>query len=281
MYHTSLICSLLLLVCHTIEASNAALDWPALWHGEVLVETIDHDAGFPGLRASFVVPASRERIWAVLLDYQNFPEIFPDIDKIQVLEHDAQGAKVEYWVDAMLRKFHYVVYRHYEKPGWRLTWRRLSGDLQRIEGSWEVRETPRRGAAAAPVDRTRVGGPGGTACPGALSHERRGALRPGEGPFASGIHHQQRHDTPQDGPDKGRHMGELGQHDRISPGPCQQKIAEIIEGIQRTHHGQYVDDVWRPWEALPGESAKHRSGAQTKEHTKQGAHEAHGDHAKQ
>jgi hypothetical protein len=37
------------------------------------------------------------------------------------------------------------LYRHYEKPGWRLTWRRLSGDLQRIEGSWEVRETPQPG----------------------------------------------------------------------------------------------------------------------------------------
>jgi hypothetical protein len=145
MYYTSLICSLLLVLCHTVEASNATLDWPALWHGEVLVEAIDHDAEFPGLRAFFAISASRERIWAVLVDYQNFPEIFPDIDKIQVLERDAQGAKVEYWVHAVLRKYHYVVYRHYEKPGWRLTWRRLSGDLQRLEGSWEVRETPRPG----------------------------------------------------------------------------------------------------------------------------------------
>jgi hypothetical protein len=145
MYRTSLICSLLLVVCHAIAASSSELNWSALWQGEVLVEAIEHEAGFPGLRACFVVPATRERIWAALLDYQHFPEIFPDIDKIHVLDHDAQGATVEFWVDAVLRKYHYVLYRHYEKPGWRLTWRRLSGDLQRIEGSWEVRETPWRG----------------------------------------------------------------------------------------------------------------------------------------
>src|SRR5688500_16198703 len=99
MYHTYLLVSLLLAFCSVMEASNTELDWPALLQGEVLVETIEHDAGLPGLRAFFAVPASRERIWAVLIDYQNFPDIFPDIDKVHVLEHDAQGAKVEYWVD--------------------------------------------------------------------------------------------------------------------------------------------------------------------------------------
>jgi hypothetical protein len=145
MYHTCLIVSLLLAFCSATEASNTKLDWPALLQGEVLVEAIEHDAGFPGVRASFVVPASRERIWDVLLDYQRFPDMFPDIDKLHVLEHNAQGATVAFWVDVMLRKYHYVLYRHYEKPGWRLTWRRLSGDLQRLEGSWEVRETPQPG----------------------------------------------------------------------------------------------------------------------------------------
>jgi hypothetical protein len=63
---------------------------------------------------------------------------------MQVLEQDAYGAKIEFWVDAVLRKYHYVVYRSYEQPGRRLTWRRLSGDVQRLEGSWEIRDTPER-----------------------------------------------------------------------------------------------------------------------------------------
>jgi ribosome-associated toxin RatA of RatAB toxin-antitoxin module len=145
MYHTILIISLLLAFSHAIAVADAERNWHALSQGEVLVETIEKSAGFPGLRAMFVVPASRERIWDVLLDYEHFPEIFAGIDNLQVLAQDAQGATIEFWVDAVLQKYHYVVYRHYEKPGWRLTWRRLSGDLRRLEGSWEIRDTPQRG----------------------------------------------------------------------------------------------------------------------------------------
>jgi len=36
-----------------------------------------------------------------------------------------------------------VLYRHYDEPGRRLTWTRVAGDLKRLEGSWEIRETPR------------------------------------------------------------------------------------------------------------------------------------------
>jgi hypothetical protein len=144
MSHTTLLVSLCLVFSHAIAAADAEMDWPALWRGEVLVETIENSQGLPGLRAVFVVPAARERIWSVLLDYQHYAQIFTGIDKMQVLEQDAHGAKIEFWVDAVLRKYHYVVYRYYEQPGRRLTWRRLSGDLQRLEGSWEIRDTPER-----------------------------------------------------------------------------------------------------------------------------------------
>ena len=65
--------------------------------GDVVVEAVKRPDGLPGLRASFAVAAPRERIWAVLLDYANFPKIFPDIHDMRVLTHDQQGAQVEYW----------------------------------------------------------------------------------------------------------------------------------------------------------------------------------------
>jgi hypothetical protein len=145
MYHTTLLVTLLLMFSSAITPANTDIDWPTLLQGEVLVEAVENSAGLSGLRALFVVPAARERIWGVLLDYKNFPEIFSGIDNMQVLDQDAQGATVEFWVDALLKKYHYVVYRHYEKPGWRLTWRRLSGDLRQLEGSWEIRDTPQSG----------------------------------------------------------------------------------------------------------------------------------------
>jgi ribosome-associated toxin RatA of RatAB toxin-antitoxin module len=121
----------------------AGRDWALLFAGDVVVEPVKHPDGIPGLRASFAVAAPRERIWAVLLDYTNFPKIFPDIHDLRVLTHDPQGDQVEYWVNAVVSKYHYVLYRHYDEPGRRLTWTRVAGDLKRMEGSWEIHDTPR------------------------------------------------------------------------------------------------------------------------------------------
>jgi coenzyme Q-binding protein COQ10 len=121
----------------------AGRDWAALFAGDVVVEAVKGPDGISGLRASFAIAAPRERIWDVLLDYANFPKIFPDIHDLRVLMHDPQGDQVEYWVNAVVSKYHYVLYRHYDEPGRRLTWTRVAGDLKRMEGSWEICDTPR------------------------------------------------------------------------------------------------------------------------------------------
>lgn len=123
-----------------------AKDWEKLFNGEVLVESIDSSDRLPGVRASFVVEAQPEWIWFALIDYENFTEIFREMDKVRVLEQDGEGAKVEFWLTLFLRQYHYVLYRHYENPGRKLTWQRVSGDLERIEGSWEIRNTSRAGS---------------------------------------------------------------------------------------------------------------------------------------
>lgn len=134
-----------LLACGPAEAGG--VDWDTLLAGEVVVETVKHPDGFPGLRASFTVAAGRERIWAVLIDYANFLKLFPDLDKIRVLAQDQDGAQVEIWVNAVVAHYHYVVYRRYDEPGRRLTWSRIGGDFKRLEGSWEIRDTPRPGVS--------------------------------------------------------------------------------------------------------------------------------------
>ena len=82
------------------HAIGGGVDWDRLLAGEVVVETVQHPDGFSGLRASFTVTAARERIWAVLVDYVNFPQLFPDIDKMRVLAQDQYGAQVEFWITA-------------------------------------------------------------------------------------------------------------------------------------------------------------------------------------
>jgi hypothetical protein len=121
----------------------SGVDWDTLFAGEVVVKTVKHPDGFSGLRTLFTVAAPRERIWTVLVDYANYLKIFPDIQKIRVLTQDDQGAQVEYWVNGILSRYHYVLYRRYDEPGRRLTWAQITGDLKRLEGNWEIRDTPR------------------------------------------------------------------------------------------------------------------------------------------
>jgi ribosome-associated toxin RatA of RatAB toxin-antitoxin module len=127
----------------TASAVAGSVDWAALFAGDVVVEAVKRLDGISGLRASFAVAAPRERIWTVLLDYAHFPQIFPGIHDMRVLTNDQQGAQVEYWVNALVSKYHYVLYRRYDEPGRRLTWTRVAGDLKRLEGSWEIHDTPR------------------------------------------------------------------------------------------------------------------------------------------
>jgi hypothetical protein len=135
----------LLIVGSIIALAQHSTDWERILGGEVIVNAVQKNDGLSGVRAMFTVTAAREQIWAVLLDYENFQQIFYGIEKIKVQEQHASGAQVEFWIDAVLKKYHYVLYRHYEQPGWRLTWQQIAGDLKRIEGSWEIRETPQSG----------------------------------------------------------------------------------------------------------------------------------------
>ncbi len=139
-------------------APNA--DWDRLFNGEVIVADKENEAGIPGLQAMFVVSASAERIWEVLVDYEHFKKIFKGILKLRVLDENPSGAIVEFWIDAVLAELHYILYRHYERPGQRITWKRLAGDLKAIEGSWEISATPRSDQKLLVYESfVRVGGP--------------------------------------------------------------------------------------------------------------------------
>jgi hypothetical protein len=141
--------ALIALLSLTLAApANAGIDWASILEGEILVESATSENGLEGVRAVFAVTASRERIWEVLTDYENFKNVFPRIEEMIVLEEDGTGATIEFWGDALVTELHYVLRRSYVEPGYRLTWRRISGDLKRIEGSWRIVEGPEPGVYA-------------------------------------------------------------------------------------------------------------------------------------
>jgi ribosome-associated toxin RatA of RatAB toxin-antitoxin module len=126
-------------------AADVDVDWQRLFGGEIITSPVRNIEEIPGVQAMFTVTAPRQQIWATLIDYEHFTQIFPDLKEIRVLQQDAQGARVECWVHFPLMSLHYVLYRHYIEPERRLTWARVAGDLERIEGAWEIRDTPQPG----------------------------------------------------------------------------------------------------------------------------------------
>jgi hypothetical protein len=105
----------------------------------VVVEELLNADGVPGLRAAFTVHCTREKAWRTVTDYPNYPRIFRDIEQLSVLEQSDHGALLDYRIKILLRHYHYVIRREYVIPGQRAVWHRASGDLEVIEGSWEVR----------------------------------------------------------------------------------------------------------------------------------------------
>jgi len=60
---------------------------------------------------------------------------------MRLVDHDEKGATVEFWANAVIKKIHYVLYRSYNIPGHKLSWRNISCDIESIEGSWTILDT--------------------------------------------------------------------------------------------------------------------------------------------
>jgi len=139
----ALLCLLGTLVMSSRSGALESLDWKALSRGAIIIEDTRDATGLPGLRAGFAVEASRSRIWTVLTDYDHYSEIFPRVRRLRVLTTDERGATLEYWGDAIVSDIHYVLRRSYDTKFYTISWQRVAGDLNRIEGSWQIIDGPR------------------------------------------------------------------------------------------------------------------------------------------
>ena len=143
-----LIFTIALLTSGRVEASGCCdtggTDWDTLFNGAVLITPLEKEKNLHGVRAQFTVAAPQDSVWNTLTDYDHYTQIFDGIKNIEVLEKDAGGATVEFWIDAVLKDFHYVLRRRYDPARGKISWDRMSGDLQKIEGSWRICASPRK-----------------------------------------------------------------------------------------------------------------------------------------
>ncbi len=83
------------------------------------------------------IDAPPERCFAVLLDFESWPDWQPGLHSSAVLERDAEGrgTLVEFTADAVVRKIRYTVRYTFEPPH-RMSWVLVEGDVKAGDGEF-------------------------------------------------------------------------------------------------------------------------------------------------
>jgi hypothetical protein len=121
-------------------------------HGEedVVIEVVKTSDNVPGIKASFCVKSTPERIWSVLTGYHDFPKIYKGLNKTDVLVATNAGAKVGYrysinFLGVFNREINMVLSDQYSASHRRIVWESVAGDIERLEGSWDILDTQQKG----------------------------------------------------------------------------------------------------------------------------------------
>lgn len=91
--------------------------------------------------ASEEIEAPLSEVWAVVQDTESAPDWQGGMDKLDVVERDAEGRPevVDTETDASVRAVKSRVRFAYE-PERRLSWEQVKGDLKSVIGSWELED---------------------------------------------------------------------------------------------------------------------------------------------
>ena len=86
-----------------------------------------------------VFNAPIEKVWAVVSNYESYPEFVDGVNGINVLDRNNGGARVEYAIN-MIKKLKYILKMEEKAPN-KLTWSFESGDIFKVNsGSWELKD---------------------------------------------------------------------------------------------------------------------------------------------
>ncbi len=147
LYIVFLLCCLFLSPAIAEEASP---DLNRILTLDVIIEPVKTTDNVPGVKASFCVKSTPERIWSVLTGYNDFPRIYTGLKKASVLTSSKIGAEVRYlysinFLGIFNKELNVVLSDQYSSSHRRISWERVSGDLERLEGSWEIVDTQKSG----------------------------------------------------------------------------------------------------------------------------------------
>lgn len=87
------------------------------------------------------IAAPPSRCFAVIVDFERYPEWSSAIRRATVLERDQHGVGrvVEFEVDINIKRIRYVLEYAYRRPR-QLTWHSVDGDVESVQGAYQFRK---------------------------------------------------------------------------------------------------------------------------------------------
>jgi coenzyme Q-binding protein COQ10 len=84
-----------------------------------------------------IFPISAEKYYAALVDYQHYPKILGEVDKIDVLEFSEQAARIQYTIQ-IVKSFTYILKMTQKRPE-KVAWELESGSIfKKNVGHWTI-----------------------------------------------------------------------------------------------------------------------------------------------
>ena len=98
------------------------------------------------LTAQIDIPATVERVWQTLTDYEQLADFIPNLAESRRIEHPAGGIRLEQIGSQSLLKFKFcarVVLDMVEQFPHRLLFEMVEGDFKTFKGAWELEPSPK------------------------------------------------------------------------------------------------------------------------------------------
>lgn len=95
------------------------------------------------LSARVPLRASRQQAWAVITDYERYPEFVPDLKRCRVIERNGGVVLLEQEGEAGFVLFHYPIRVRLEvteQPAQRVSARAVQGNFRQMDGTYELQE---------------------------------------------------------------------------------------------------------------------------------------------
>lgn len=129
------------LVCLPALADWTPEQWAGLLAGQAVVEYTRTEESGGAARVSIIMQTSAERLWDVLLSCQRSYEYVDGILACEVLEAGLQQERIRQSVKKawFLPTLEYVI--EFDRQPWSaIEFRRVEGDLKRLEGGWRFQD---------------------------------------------------------------------------------------------------------------------------------------------